>query len=168
MDSGFNIVDFMDLPGFERCVVRLLLRETELTYPQLVEVVATLPEDQQMDQERLDAALDHLTASQWLAREGDGQQRRYRVSLNPRNGSHNRGMWDGLELESIDRHRSFQVDLEPAERMLSVRSGGKRALPAHVWDCLTDPAPEERTDTSAKKRTGRLNAPNEDSVPKIR
>jgi hypothetical protein len=77
-------------------------------------------------------------------------------------------MWDNLELESVDRHRSYHVDLEPADRMLSVKSGGKRTLPVHVWECLTDPAPEERTDTSAKKRTGRLNTPGEDEVPKIR
>ena len=167
MDSGFNMVDFMDLPGFERCVVRLILRETELTYPQLVEAITTLPEEQQMECDRLDEALDHLTGSQWLVPEGDGQQRRYRVAMH-RRSSQNPGMWDNLELESVDRHRSYHVDLEPADRMLSVKSGGKRTLPVHVWECLTDPAPEERTDTSAKKRTGRLNTPGEDEVPKIR
>lgn len=156
MDNGFNIVDFMDLPAFERCVVRLLLRETELTYAELVEAVGTLPGDQQMDQDQLDAALQHLTDSGWLVGEGEGQKRRYRVSLSQRNSVSNRGMWDGLELESIDRHGTFQVDLEPAAAMLSVRSGGKRALPRHVWDCLTDPAPEERSDATAKKRTGSL------------
>lgn len=156
MDNGFNIVDFMDLPAFERCVVRLLLRETELTYAELVEAVGTLPDDQQMDQAQLDAALEHLTGSQWLVGEGEGHKRRYRVSLSQRNSVSNSGMWDGLELESIDQHGAFQVDLEPAAAMLSVRSGGKRALPKHVWDCLTDPAPEERTDATAKNRTGSL------------
>jgi hypothetical protein len=158
MDNGFNIVDFMDLPGFERCIVRFLLRETELTYPQLVESISTLPDDQQLDQEHLDAALDHLTRSEWIVSSGEGEQRQYRISLMQRNNSHQHGMLDGLELESIDRHGAFQVDLEPAATMLSVRSGGKRALPKHVWDCLTDPAPEERSDTTAAKRTGSLNS----------
>ncbi len=44
MDNGFNIVDFMDLPNFERCVVRLILRESEVTYPQLVEAITALPD----------------------------------------------------------------------------------------------------------------------------
>lgn len=168
MDNGFNIVDFMDLPNYERCVVRLILRESEVTYPQLVEAITTLPDDQQQECDRLDEALEHLIASQWIIHESDGEERRYRVAMYKRNTSSRLGKWDSLELEGTDEHRTYHVDLEPAETMLTVRSGGKRKLPNQVWSCLTDPAPEERTDASATRRTGRLNVPGEDGLPKIR
>lgn len=167
MNNGFNMVDFIDLPGFERCIIRLILRESEMTYAQLVAALATLPEDQQMDQRQLDTALGNLSADSWLVHEGDGEQRRYRVGVLQRTSTYRHSVLDGLELESIDRHHTYQIDLEPAERMLSVKSGGKRTLPAHLWDCLTDPAPEERSDTSAKQRTGTLNAANKNGTPKI-
>lgn len=166
MDNGFNIVDFMDLPGFQRCVVRLILRETELTYPQLQEAITTLPEDQQMECDRLDEALASLVENQWLIHEVDGKERRYRVAMHKHNTSNRLGKWDSLELESTDRQRSYHIDLEPAERMLTVRSGGKRKLPTHVWECLTDP-PEERTDASATKRTGKLSVPGESGLQNI-
>ncbi len=156
MASGFNVVDFMDLPGFERCIVRLVLRETAMTYPQLQEAITTLPPEQKMDQAHLDKALEHLTRSQWLLRQELGQQPSYRVNTSQR-GSRNRGLLDNLELESLDQSRSYKVDLEPAEQTLSVRRGGKRVLPAHIWDCLTDQAPEERSDHTPKRRTGMLN-----------
>ncbi|MFN8447893.1 MAG: hypothetical protein U0521_04720 [Anaerolineae bacterium] len=131
MDNGFNIVDFMDLPAFERCVVRLLLREAELTYAELVEAVGTLPEDQQMDQDRLDAALEYLSGSQWLVGEGEGQKRRYRVICHRATAPRIAGC--GMVSNwSIDQHGAFQVDLEPSAAMLSVRSGGKRAPQACV------------------------------------
>ena len=36
MASGFNVVDFMDLPAVERCIVRLVLRETTMSYADLL------------------------------------------------------------------------------------------------------------------------------------
>jgi hypothetical protein len=161
MTSGLSVVDFMDLPGFERCVVRLLLRETELTYLQLRQAVAEMPDNLRRDTLALDTALERLLRDNWLVQSGDEQLPLYRVASIQRN-SRKQGVWDDSPLESIDQQRSFQVDLGPADKMLSVKSsgttsGGKRAVPTHIWDCLTDDSPpEERSDTSPKRQTGRL------------
>lgn len=156
MGSGFNMVGFMDLPGFERCIVRLLLRETELTYPELRQAVADMPEDLRMNEPQLESALDHLVNSEWVISQGD-QLVSYRVSPIQRTSSHNLGLWDDIPLESIDQHGAYQLDLEPADTLLALKSGGKRALPKHIWDCLTDESPpEERTDTTPRRQTGVL------------
>ncbi|MEP7294301.1 MAG: hypothetical protein ABI835_21105, partial [Chloroflexota bacterium] len=61
MTNGFSMVEFMDLPSFERCLVRLLLRKVTMTDGQLRDAVASLPLEQRMDDSRLSATLDHLT-----------------------------------------------------------------------------------------------------------
>jgi hypothetical protein len=112
MASGFGMVDFIDLPGFERCIVRLLLRETELSYRQLCQAVAEMPGDLRMDPMQLDTALDHLTRSQWLVCEGDAQDARYRISpLQP--SSHDHSFGDDRPLEGSDQQHSAQIELNP-------------------------------------------------------
>ena len=102
MASGFNVVDFMDLPPVERCIVRLILRETTMTYPELLDAVTTLPAEQQMDQPTFDSALDHLTLSEWLIRQSDDQQTTYRVNTLWKTASQNQGLLEDLDLEKLD------------------------------------------------------------------
>src|SRR5450432_3432680 len=132
MASGFNVIDFMDLPAVERCIVRLLLRTVTLTYPELREAVATLPADQTMDQAKLDATLDHLTLTHWLIRQVDSQQTLYSVNSIRRSSGQNQGVWDILEPESIDHPASSQLNLGTEATSSTPRS--KRALPSKIWE----------------------------------
>lgn len=152
MTSGFNVVDFMDLPAVERCIVRLVLREVTMTYPELQEAVTTLPPDQQMDQNSFESALDHLTVSQWLIRQPQEQQIAYRVNTLQKSASQNQGLLEGLDLENLDEPRSLQLNFETADYTLSTKRG-KRNLPTHIWDCLTEPAADEPVSEAPKRRT---------------
>ncbi len=126
MASGFNVVDFMDLQPLERCVVRLILREVTMSYPQLCEAITTLPADQQVDQLKLDSVLDHLTQNNWLVREYEHNLLSYRVNT----GDQSRQT--GLDLSELSR----------ADDSLNLKRS-KRNLPNHVWDCLTTDTPAE-------------------------
>jgi hypothetical protein len=150
MVSGFNVVDFMDLPPVERCLVRLILRETTMTYPELQQTVTTLPPDQQMDQTSFDSALNHLTFSQWLIRQTQEQQVTYRVNTLQKNATQNPGLLEGLDLEKMDEPRSPQLNLETADQTLAPKRS-RRGLPTHIWDCLTESSADEPVSQAPKR-----------------
>ncbi len=117
MTSGFNVIDFMELPAVQRCIVKLVLRESSMTYPQLSEAITTLPPDQVLNQGELDEALGHLMEERWLIRDG---QACYHVN-------------------TISRSKRFdEPQAEPADDLQGLARGGKRKVPSHVWECLTD------------------------------
>jgi len=150
MAGGFNVVDFMDLPPVERCIVRLVLRETSMTYPELQDAIKTLPPDQQMDQDSFDTALDHLTINEWLVTQTNNQQISYRVNTIQKTANQSQGLLEGLDLEK-NQPRPLRLNLDPADRPLA--NNRKRALPNHIWDCLTEPAaPATEPASEAPKR----------------
>ena len=139
MASGFNVIDFMDLSPVERCIVRLVLRETSMTYPELQDAIKTLPSDQQMDQATFNSALDHLTLSEWLISQAQNQQITYRVNTLQKMTNQGSGLLEGLDIEGGNKPGSFQLDLQTSSRPLT-STRGKRVLPTHIWDCLTEPS----------------------------
>ncbi len=151
MASGFNVVDFMDLPPVERCIVRLILREKTITYFELASAVATLPDDQQMDRHTFDSALSHLTFNNWLVSQSYGLQTLYRVNTMQKSPAQRQGLLDSLDLEQLDVQQSLQLDLESADHPIT-SNHGKRLLPNHIWDCLTDPETSEPVNEAPKRR----------------
>ncbi len=144
MTSGFSVVDFINLPLVERRIMRSMLREVTMTYPQLRDAISTLPADQRPDDTKLSATLDQLTRDHWLVRQGNGQQSAYRMSKMRRSSSHNPGVWEKLEVESMTRPYSLQFQ-PPTERCShSTTSGGKRTLPTSIWDCIIDDVPRKK------------------------
>ncbi len=158
MNTGFNVIDFMDLPSVERCIVRLVLRQTPISYPQLRDAVS----EQKLDDDKLNAALDHLTDIHWLVRQNRDQQDFYRVSPGEKTASQNPQFWDTLELETIPQPLSLNLQADPDNCALPVERSGKRRLPQQIWDCICDPepsAPEPKRDaSSAARRTGLFDA----------
>jgi hypothetical protein len=132
MTHGFNVVDFMSLPPVERQIMRTILREISMTYSQLRDAIPT----DIIDEGKLTTTLAHLTQNHWLSQQTNGQQTHYRVSSLQRTSSKNDTFWSDLELDSIDHTWSLQ--LQPTKNVFSVRSGGKRQLPQHIWDCLAE------------------------------
>ena len=138
MTSGFSVVDFMNLPPVERRIMRMVLRDAPVTYPQLRAAFATLPADQRPDEGKLNATLAQLTRDHWLVCQGSGQQTAYRMNGMRRTGTQNTSFWEKLELETIDQPYSLQF-CPPTERpSRAITSGGKRRLPSQLWDCLMD------------------------------
>src|ERR1051326_4039818 len=70
-DSGLSVLDFGDLPSTQRKTMRLMLRQREVTYPDLCQVVDALPEAERLTRSELDDALKNLTEQQWLIRSGE-------------------------------------------------------------------------------------------------
>ncbi len=159
MTTGFNVIDFMDLPSTERCIVRLVLRQTPMSYPQLRDAVS----EQKLDDGKLHAALDHLTATHWLVQQSRDQQVFYRVNSREKTGSsQNPDFWNTLDLEAIPQPLSINLQADPDNCALPIERTGKRRLPQQIWDCLCDPEPSppepKRSANSSTRRTSLYDA----------
>jgi hypothetical protein len=158
MNTGFNVIDFMDLPSTERCIVRLVLRQAPISYPQLRDAVS----ERVLDEGMLNAVLDHLTNTRWLVRQNRDQQVYYRVNPGEKTGSQNPDFWDTLDLDAMPTPLALGLQADPDNCALTVERSGKRRLPQQIWDCICDPepgAPEAKRDTSsAVRRTGLFNS----------
>lgn len=137
MAHGFNVVDFMSLQPVERRIMRMVLREISMTYPQLRDAITTT---EMIDEVKLAATLDDLTRNQWLSQHTNDHQIHYRVSSLQRTSSQNDTFWNALELDSIDRAWTLQLQPQTRKNTMTPRSGGKRQLPDCIWDCLSDDA----------------------------
>ncbi|MEM7331766.1 MAG: hypothetical protein AAF490_06720 [Chloroflexota bacterium] len=96
-DSGMRPVDLLTLSAPQRRIMRLLLREVQLTYPEITTAVSNLPDDQQLTAVELDKNLIQLTQDGWLIRMGQDTLSTYRVNLSHKPGSQvGSGMWGAL------------------------------------------------------------------------
>ena len=97
-EGGITALDLADLPPTLRKIMRLMLRELQLSYPQLTETVAALPEAERLSGKELDEALDVLTTQGWLIRIGQGEKAIYKVNLRRKAGSKlASGVWNTLD-----------------------------------------------------------------------
>ncbi len=97
-EGGITALDLADLPPTLRKIMRLMLRELQLNYPQLLEAIASLPEEQRLAQKDLDEALDTLTTQSWLIRIGQSEKAIYKVNLRRKAGSKlASGVWNTLD-----------------------------------------------------------------------
>lgn len=97
-EGGITALDLADLPPTLRKIMRLMLRELQLSYLQLIETVAALPENEQLTRKDLDEALDTLSNQSWLVRIGQGEKAIYKVNLRRKAGSKlASGVWNTLD-----------------------------------------------------------------------
>lgn len=85
--AGISAWELAQLPSPQRRIIRLILREVQMAYPQLRHAVANLPLEQRLEVAELDEALDRLLNQSWLIRMGQDQQISYRVNLRRKAGS---------------------------------------------------------------------------------
>ena len=164
MSGSYNLLDFMDLSPAERCVVRIILRQIRMTYPELQEAAAI----EHIDQAELDTTIDHLIYAHWLSQQVADDQTLYRVTPNAirRHTSQNQTFWRALDLEQIDQAGPAQLDLKSAESMLyplGMKRGGKKTLPSHIWEKLDD---TPREPPVRKRSTGLFDKLIDDNSPK--
>jgi hypothetical protein len=97
-EGGITALDLADLPPALRKIMRLMLRELQLNYPQLTTAVASLPDAERLPHKDLDEALDVLTNQGWLIRIGQGEKAIYKVNLRRKAGSTvASGIWSSLD-----------------------------------------------------------------------
>ena len=97
-EGGITPLDLVDLPPALRKIMRLMLREIQLDYSKLSEVMAAMPENERLSQEDLDDALSKLTDQSWLIRIGEGTKAIYKVNLRKKAGSTLAGgIWSSLD-----------------------------------------------------------------------
>lgn len=103
-EGGITALDLANLPPALRKIMRLMLRELELSYPKLTAAVASLPEAEQLPAKELDKALDVLTQQAWLIRIGQGEKAIYKVNLRKKAGSNLAGgIWNTLDSKLKDK-----------------------------------------------------------------
>ena len=97
-EGGITALDIAELPPTLRKIMRLMLRELQLSYPQLIETVAAMPDNERLAHKDLNDALDVLTSQGWLIRIGQGEKAIYKVNLRRKAGSKlASGVWNVLD-----------------------------------------------------------------------
>jgi hypothetical protein len=97
-EGGITPLDLADLPPPLRKIMKIMLRELQMTYPRLREVVDAMPQAERMTHEMLDDALSKLTEQFWLIRIGENEKAIYKVNLKRKTGSTlAAGIWSSLD-----------------------------------------------------------------------
>lgn len=157
---GFNVFDFLELPSFERSIVRIVLRETRIAYPDLLRAVSAFPPERRIARPRLDVMLDNLTRDGWLVRSDENGQSFYGINSTPRPTSQSQLMetLDTLQVKALSTDDLAALLPSKADSG-ALRRGGKRALPTSIWNSLngdTNPTGENPSEQVTKRA---LNSP---------
>ncbi len=102
-EGGITALDLVDLSPPLRKIMRLMLRQLQMTYIQLCEAMKAMPENDRMPADELRQALDLLTKQFWLIRLGEGERATYKVNLRRKAGSTlAQGIWASLDAKLKD------------------------------------------------------------------
>jgi len=97
-EGGITALDLADLPPALREIMRLMLRQLQMSYPQLCEAMDTLPQEEQLMRANLDDALQQLSDQAWLIQIGKGERAIYKVNLRRKAGSKlGESIWQTLD-----------------------------------------------------------------------
>lgn len=97
-EGGITALDLADLPHALRKIMRLMLRQLQMNYPQLREAMENVPEGERLSQAELDEALKTLSHQSWLIQIGEGERAIYKVNLRRKAGSTlTSGIWQSLD-----------------------------------------------------------------------
>lgn len=106
-EGGITALDLADLPPALRKIMRLMLRQVQMNYPQLCEAIEKMPEGERMLQTELDDALKTLSQQAWLIQIGEGERAIYKVNLRKKAGSTiASGIWQSLDAKLKDNPNS--------------------------------------------------------------
>ena len=135
-------LDLVVLPPAQNQIMRMVLRKSELTEPQLWELIEALPEGERLSHDDFDTALTALCTQQLLTRNGDGPDATYKASLQRMAARPKAArIWGALEAATNASTPPPVASSEPTDR---------RARVARFWDLMgkTDEGsqPPERTD----------------------
>ena len=96
--QGITALDLADLPDDYKRIMLMILREAQMTYPELCAAIDGLPDADRISRETLDEALETLLADNWLIRLGMEGLHTYKVNLRRRPGSDlSQDIWSNLD-----------------------------------------------------------------------
>ena len=102
-EGGITVLDIADLPPALRKTMRLMLKQLQMSYPQLCNVMEQLPEGERLTRTQLDKALEKLTEQAWLIQIGEGVHAIYKVNLRRKAGSKlGDSLWQRLDAKLKD------------------------------------------------------------------
>lgn len=97
-EEGISVLDLADLPPTFRKIMRLMLRQIQMGYPQLCEIVDQMPQSERLTRIHLDEALTKLVEQAWLIQIGEGERAIYKVNLRRKAGSKlGESIWQNLD-----------------------------------------------------------------------
>lgn len=97
-EEGISAGDIAQLPPALRKIMRLMLREIEMTYTAICAAMESMPEADRLNRAELDQALENLTGQNWLIRRGEGEGLNYTVNLRRKPGSGlGQNFWTALD-----------------------------------------------------------------------
>jgi hypothetical protein len=97
-EGGITALDLAELSPALRKIMRLMLRELQMSYPRLCEAMDAMPEKDRLTRDGLDDSLSTLTQQSWLIRIGTGEKAIYKVNLRHGDGSKlAAGIWSSLD-----------------------------------------------------------------------
>jgi hypothetical protein len=118
--STGTALDLLELPPNSRKIMRIMLRNGEVNYLKICEMLDQLPEAERMTRAEVDETLDQLTQNRWLSRIGEDQPVTYKVNsirklhsghgtFTPRNRASivPKGVWDALDFEPPKKNLKF-------------------------------------------------------------
>jgi hypothetical protein len=107
--KGPSPIELASLPPVQRTIMRMLLRELEMTDAALRQTMAEQPEDKRPSGPDLDEALKELIRDGWVIRMGEGQIITYKTNLRRRAPSTlAKSIWSALDskIEDTVKQRS--------------------------------------------------------------
>ena len=101
--GGISVLDLAELSPALRKIMKLMLRQLRMNYPQLIAAMEGLPEEELLSQDELDKALERLVDQAWLIQIGAGERAIYKVNLRRKAGSAiGESIWQSLEAKLKD------------------------------------------------------------------
>jgi hypothetical protein len=93
-----------DLSPALRKIMKLMLRQLQMSHLQLCEAMEKLPEGERMTRANLDEALEKLVEQAWLIQIGEGEHAIYKVNLRRKAGSKlGESIWQNLDTKLKDK-----------------------------------------------------------------
>jgi hypothetical protein len=80
-EGGISPIELAKLPPVQRQLMRLLLRELEMTDKALHESIAEIPEDKRPSDSDMDTALKELAREGWVIKMGEGDKITYKANI---------------------------------------------------------------------------------------
>jgi hypothetical protein len=106
-EGGMTVLDLADLPPALHKIMRLMLRQIHMSYPQLGAAIEAMPAEDRLTRAALDAALKELSEQAWLIQIGAGERAIYKVNLRRKAGSKlGESIWQNLDAKLKDTSRT--------------------------------------------------------------
>jgi len=93
--EDITILDLAELPPNLKHIMKIMLREPESSFEEILQANKELSVEDRSTTEQLQEALDELTKQFWLICRGEGERRRYQVNLRYKKGI--KAVWSILD-----------------------------------------------------------------------